>query len=258
MITCIAFHLLLAVLSSARFNAGFQIPERKLEQLEMLQVIPLAAPLHHVQGIDIQGDRIYVSSVDRATRKGYLHLLKLPSGEVVRQVEVQEGSRFHPGGIALSESFLWIPVAEYQRDSSSSIQQRDKTTLGLLYSFVVQDHIGCVAADQKRIIGGNWDSRQIYSWDLLGKLIEKKDNPSSTAYQDMKIVGELVASGALSRTEGSVDWLDPWSLQLQRRIRAGVTDRGVRFTNEGMAIRDGKLYLLPEDGPSRLFVFQLP
>ena len=26
---------------------------------------------------------------------------------------------------------------------------------------------------------------------------------------------------------------------------------------EGMAIADGKLYLLPEDGPSRLFVYSL-
>jgi hypothetical protein len=32
----------------------------------------------------------------------------------------------------------------------------------------------------------------------------------------------------------------------------------VRFTQEGMAFRKGKLYLLPEDGRSRLFVFQLP
>jgi hypothetical protein len=31
----------------------------------------------------------------------------------------------------------------------------------------------------------------------------------------------------------------------------------VILTHEGMAIAGGKLYLLPEDGPSRLFVYQL-
>ena len=42
-----------------------------------------------------------------------------------------------------------------------------------------------------------------------------------------------------------------------RRVRAGKTDRGVSLTNEGMTFRGGKLYLLPEDDPSRLFVFDL-
>jgi hypothetical protein len=32
----------------------------------------------------------------------------------------------------------------------------------------------------------------------------------------------------------------------------------VSYTHEGMAIRDGVLYLLPEDEPSRLFRFKLP
>jgi hypothetical protein len=40
--------------------------------------------------------------------------------------------------------------------------------------------------------------------------------------------------------------------------RHGLTDRGVRFSNEGMAIRDGILFLLPEDDPSRLFRYRLP
>jgi hypothetical protein len=30
------------------------------------------------------------------------------------------------------------------------------------------------------------------------------------------------------------------------------------YTNEGMTLRDGVLYLLPEDEPSRLFRFRLP
>jgi hypothetical protein len=32
----------------------------------------------------------------------------------------------------------------------------------------------------------------------------------------------------------------------------------VSFTNEGMTLRNGKLYLLPEDDPSRLYLFMPP
>jgi len=42
-----------------------------------------------------------------------------------------------------------------------------------------------------------------------------------------------------------------------KRVRMGNTDRGVPFTREGMAIRNGELVLLPEDGPSRLFFFNM-
>jgi hypothetical protein len=41
-------------------------------------------------------------------------------------------------------------------------------------------------------------------------------------------------------------------------MTAGMTDRGVRFNNEGMAIRGKRLYLAPEDGNTRVFVYRLP
>ena len=66
-----------------------------------------------------------------------------------------------------------------------------------------------------------------------------------------------MASGNLSRDLGAIDWIDLDRLRLLRRVTAGKTDRGVRYTNEGMAVRGDRLYLLPEDGPSRLFVFDL-
>ena len=54
---------------------------------------------------------------------------------------------------------------------------------------------------------------------------------------------------------GAIEWWDPKSWKMVRRITVGMTDRGKPFTHEGMAWRGGRLYLLPEDAPSRLFVF---
>jgi hypothetical protein len=149
-------------------------------------------------------------------------------------------------------------VAEYRRESTSVVQKRSQRTLAVEFQFEVADHIGCIAADADRLIGGNWDSRYFYEWDRRGRLLRRVANPTEVAYQDMKFDGaRLVASGVLPDRTGAVDWLDYPSLRLVRRIVAGSTDRGLLYTREGMAIRGQRLLLLPEDSPSRLFEFEV-
>ncbi len=247
---------LLALVASEALAA---VSEIALENLKKLDEIAIQAELDHVQGIDVRGEDLWISSVNREARRGWLHRVALPSGEAVRAVEVQQRERFHPGGVALDEDSIWVPVAEYKPLSSAVIQRRRADTLELEASFPVGDHIGCVAADGDRLVGGNWDSELFYEWDRQGRETSRKSRRTETHYQDLKLSGGLlVASGNLGPGRGSIDWLSPLTYTLRRRLIAGETDRGVRFTNEGMAVADGKLYLLPEDGPSRLFVFRLP
>ena len=222
------------------------------------QIIPLDGPLHHVQGIDIEIETLWVSSVDKDRRTGHLYRIALPSGKILQHTEVQDGPRYHPGGLSLDGEDLWLPVAEYRRSSTAQIQRRDKRTLRLLQSFPVADHIGCIAASSVKLYGGNWDSLDTYEWSKKGANTSKRTNITGTRYQDMKFAGNrLIAGGLRSKTQGAVDFLDPNSLDLRRRVDLGVTDRGVVFTNEGMAIKGATLYLLPEDDPSRLFSFKL-
>jgi hypothetical protein len=229
-----------------------------LETWTLLATIALRGTLHHVQGIDVEGSALWVSSVDGKAGKGYLTRFELPSGNLLAQVEVQRGRRVHPGGIALDGDSIWLPLAEYDRDGPTTMERRDKATLQLRGGFEVADHIGCVAVAGAELVGGNWDSRIIYRWSRDGRMLGRIDNPRPNAYQDLKFIdGMLVGSGKLSRTEGAIDWLKLPGLELSRRVTAGTTDRGVLFTNEGMTIRGGRLYLLPEDDPSRLFVYRM-
>src|SRR5262249_8287531 len=155
--------------------------------------------------------------------------------------------------------------AEYRRSSTAVIQRRDKRTLKLISSFTVDDHIGCIAATRGRLVAGNWDSRDLYQWDFAGRPIawtpggsNKRANPSAAGYQDMKFRGRLlIAWGVTSREEGVVDQLEWPSLRVVEQTRLGKTDKGVRYMNEGMTVRGKSLFLLPEDGPSRLFEFTL-
>jgi hypothetical protein len=196
--------------------------------------------------------------VDKAQRKGYLQEFSMATAEHIRTVDVAEGDRFHPGGISADGESLWVPVAEYRRDSSSVIQKRSVRTLELQYEFDVTDHIGCIAVAPEVLIGANWDSRDFYVWDHTGHLRRKVPNPTANAYQDIRFVdGRLVASGLLPDRKGAIDWLDYLSLRLIRRVTVGQTSRGVPYTSEGMAIRGDRILLLPEDSPSRLFQFSV-
>ena len=221
-------------------------------------VVPLLAPLKHVQGIETDGNRLWVSSVDKEAHTGHIHIFEIATGKMLRTVQVSKGEVYHPGGMAIDGKSLWVPVAEYKRIGRSVIEERDSETLELRSSFAVDDHIGCVAAGDGKIYGGNWDALKIYTWNTKGGLLEERVNPQKTHYQDMKLRGgKLVASGVVDKDSGAIDWLSVATLQLEKRVRAGKTDRNTLYTNEGMTVYGDRIYLLPEDGPSRLFVFRM-
>jgi hypothetical protein len=222
------------------------------------KTVVLQAEMDHVQGIEVDGNRLWVTWVDRKQKTGHLGEFELSTGKLLKSAPVHSGDQFHPGGLASDGGSLWIPVAEYRPNSSATIQRRNKNTLELETQFSASDHIGCVAVDSSRVYGGNWDSRQIYVWDRNGRLIETRENTSGTSFQDLKTHSGSLIGGGLRPGGGSIDWLDAKDLRLLRRIRAGKTDRGIALTHEGMAIAGDHLYLLPEDAPSRLFVFPLP
>src|SRR5215471_604014 len=111
----------------------------------LVRTLLLKGPTHHVQGIDFDAHTAWVSSVDSQSRKGFLQTFSFDSGTLLKTVEVQDGDRFHPGGIAVDGDSLWLPVAAYRAKSASIIQKRVKRTLKVTFQFAVADHIGCIA-----------------------------------------------------------------------------------------------------------------
>ena len=248
--------LLLSILATSPLA---QLPPDSPKAPDPVQLLTLQVTTAHVQGIDTDGVHLWVTSVDRARRKGYLQEFLLKDGTLVRGIELQDGDRYHPGGIAALADSIWIPVAEYKAGSTTLIQRRNKHTLELEFEFLVPDHIGCLAVTPDFLIGGNWDSREFYVWDHQGKLLRKVPSATANSYQDMKASGRfLIASGTLPGGRAAVDWLDVDDLQLVHRLHLGNTDAGEPLTREGMAILDHQLLLLPEDGASRLFTVAIP
>jgi hypothetical protein len=230
-----------------------------LDTTRALPVVNLKANTHHVQGIELHKGTLWLTSVEVKTRQGHLFQFHAKTGKLIREIEVQQADRFHPGGIQRDGQALWIPVAEYKRASTATIQKRDAKTLALLAEFPAQDHIGAIAVTPDSLIGANWNAEQFYVWTKSGQLKQTVNNPTGVAIQDMKFVnGVLIAGGLLKDGSGAIVWLSWPGLKELRRVTTGKTDRGVALTHEGLAVVGKYLYLLPEDSPSRLFAFETP
>ncbi|TGX52263.1 hypothetical protein E5A73_15805 [Sphingomonas gei] len=236
-----------------------------IEHAHLLDALNLEGELFHVQGLELDSQRIWVTSVDPNNRKGYIHEFDRRTGKLLRRLELTDGPRYHPGGISISGRSIWVPVAELKPNSSAVLVEVDADSLQIRRKIHVADHLGCVAASGRTLVAGNWDSALLYIFDLSDNARARTiPNPSPTRYQDMKFVdGQLVAGGSLSLWSGAVDWIDWPSMKLKRTLRAGAIGpvrpwgRGGPYTGEGMAIEGRELYVIPEDGPSRLFHFRL-
>lgn len=256
---------LLLLASSLSVAAAPGQPRSAIERARMLGELKLRGELFHVQGLDLDATRVWVTSMDGARHKGYLHEFDRRTGKFLRRLELTDGARYHPGGISLSGGSIWVPVAELRPDSSAVLMEIDAATLKVRRRIPVADHLGCVAASGRTLVAGNWDSRLLYVFDLAKRgSVRVVRNPSPTRHQDMKFVdGQLVAAGSLGWLSGAVDFIDWPSMKLARTLRAGAIGtvrpfgRGGPYTGEGMAIAGRELYVVPEDGPSRMFHFRL-
>ena len=236
-----------------------------IEHSRLVGTLKLKGELFHVQGVELDGEHIWVTSVDRDNRKGYIHEFDRATGEFLRRVELTDGLRYHPGGISIHDGSIWVPVAEMKPRSSAVLVEIDKESLQIRRRIHVADHLGCVAASDGMLIAGNWDSRLLYIIDPTGAApVRFVRNPTRTRYQDMKLIaGQLVAGGLLTSRSGTIDWFEWPTMRPLRTLRTGATTGADpkldprAYNAEGMTLEGRDLYLVPEDGPSRMFHFRI-
>jgi len=263
MLKPILFTLLIALPLAAQQSS---LPT-SVQNTLLVEITPLDGTVYHVQGVDLDKDHIWVTSVDGEAHKAWLHEFNRKTAKLEHQIELTDGARYHAGGFSLYGNSIWIPVAEDKPHSTAVLIELDKHKLTIKRKIFVPDHIGCLAVTENTLVAGNWDSRQLYVFNMKGKQLRVIDTPPNTSYQDIKIDGGfLVGANSPSETVGSVDWYEwpstssstlPQSFQPVRSLRAGITARKRILTGEGMAIKGNDLYLLPEDNPTRLFHFKV-
>ncbi len=259
----LTLHLALIV-SALNAAPAVEVSPRVVE-LTLIDSQPIDHATHHVQGLAVTAGSFWISSVDRAAKKGFVYRVDRATGKIVAERELALGAQFHPGGIDLAGDDLWVPVAEYRPRSSTTVLRLDPTTLATKGSFTVDDHIGCVTMAGEELLAANWDARVFYRLSAAGKKLGQIDNPRPAKYQDLKMLGGLILACGTELIEGQqrpvVDRLDVATLKLASRwqptgqLRTG----GSNFCREGCAVLGESLFLMPEDGPNTtIYRFAVP
>jgi hypothetical protein len=139
---------------------------------KLVASVPIAFRTFHPQGMVKIGETFFVSSVevrDRAAGKGIGHLYKIDrAGNLVADLTLGEGNIYHPGGIDYDGTSIWVPVAEYRRDSRSIVYRVDPQAMKATEVLRFADHIGAIVhnTDDHTLHGMSWGSRRFYRWTL--------------------------------------------------------------------------------------------
>lgn len=225
---------------------------------KLIREVSLQFDTYHVQGLDLTEQFYFVTSVDTEQRRGWLFKINRQDASLNSKIELTDGTLVHPGGVQFDGHYLWVPNAEYRRESRTMIYAVDPDSLEIRRSFLVDDHIGAIASDGKNLLYGvNWDALHFYTWDFDGYQTSKVDSPTSMAYQDIKyLAGKLLCSG--HKDDNSViDIIDPENWTLVKRIDLPRGGWKNTLSREGMTY-NGNLYFLPDDGPeSNIMIFTL-
>jgi hypothetical protein len=71
-------------------------------------------------------DALYDFALDRSPGAGRGWLFKFDAtGHLLGQLELTDGTKYHPGGIDYDGHSIWVPVAEYRPNSTSHIYRVD-------------------------------------------------------------------------------------------------------------------------------------
>lgn len=261
----------------------------------LVQKIECQFNTYHPQGLLKIGDYFIISSVqvlepvqlyahpdeqgcDRSTGRGIGHLFKVDGdGRLIKELELVEGSQYHPSGIDFDGSHFWVSLAEYRPNSRSTLFKVDPDLNQAEKMFTVQDHIGTLAynRDSEQVYGFSWGSRRVYCWTTSGIELCRYNNPSHFLdYQDAKYVGEdLVLASGLNKwlISGSGDprtveigglaLIRPSDGKIVHEIPLNLYGReGGTITRNPMDV-DGedqslKFYFAPEDNRTTLYVYR--
>ena len=237
--------------------------------------------LLHTQGLYVT-ERHYLVTGRRESipRRAYLLRFDRMTGDVeqvdITPAKTQGETLDHPGGVDVDEAGdVWIPLSTSHRRGPSRIcryrvdPERPLAELTMVSSFEVDDHIGAVCClSQQQLLGANWDSLELTVWQHDGRHVSRAmqaafiaGGSGRIAVQDWKRWRDDTVANADWVLLGGLDKAATPATSVvqlveiasgQGKVVAAQTllprdDTARPVTNEGMAVYDGRVYLLPED-----------
>jgi hypothetical protein len=271
---------------------------------KLVDSVPLQARTWHPEGIVKLGDRWIVSSVqvteptvkypdgqiidgtDRTPGAGFGHVMSFDAHGVLladRVLNPPGALEYHPGGLDYDGRRIWVTLAQYRPNSTSTFMRVDPRTLAATPMLRAHDHFGGVVNDtaRGRLVTLNWGSRAGSSWRIpprprLAGFARPRSvvlNPSHFVdYQDCKYLGPvprerhpLMLCGGITQYGtfqlGGLALLDTktlapvWEVPITLLSPAGnvVTRNPIDVDVVAGRLR---LYLAPDDDATTVFTYE--
>ncbi|MBN1114052.1 MAG: hypothetical protein JXA66_01795 [Oligoflexia bacterium] len=190
-------------------------PPFDLENWEHAYHLKLNFDTYHPQGLIKMGKRFYLSTYDMDNEQGYVIEFD-GNGNQTNKIKMGKKPRYHTSGLDSDGRYIWIAMSERRKNSTAEFFIIEPETMKVEpvtdwngNPYVFDDHIGTLAFDVENnlLIGFNWDSVNIYTWDfswssdgvpsLDAASVKKYRNAGGVAYQDCKYFsfGEILCCG---------------------------------------------------------------
>jgi len=297
-----------AALAAAQPDVRSTVAERVMtltrdSPWKLVDSVPIRFTTHHPQGMVKIGSTLFVSSVeikvrtarfpqpvkgfDRDAGEGAGHLFKIDmAGNLIADLNLGEGTVYHPGGIDYDGKHIWAPVAEYRPDSRSIVYRIDPVTMKATEVFRFADHIGAIVhnTDDNTLHGVSWGSRRFYRWTLDGnggvtnagvppERLRTLNASHYLDYQDCKYAGRrrMLCTGVteMRRTPDASPFrlggIDLVSLADGRPVHQVPvllwTAGGLDMTHNPVWLSPSdtglRAYFMPEDDKSTLYIYEV-
>lgn len=302
----IVISLLLAACSASRVATPIAKQSKQLlaslqstdpNEWELVKTIDLRFDTYHPQGLLKVGDTFYITTVkvdrrprysrngkqisvtDEGAGKGYLMQFDA-EGNLLKQIELCEGTIFHPGGMDFDGQYIWVPITKYYPYSRSLIVRVDAATHKVEKLCYIDDSIGAIVhdTDNRIIVGANWDADEFLTWRLNRKgqiiddrlTVEQRRTPNTAqhlAIQDSKYLGngKMVGFGLKRTAEGTKGGFEIIDTRTFAKLHS--TDITLRTTRRKAFLTGNpstievvgdklQLYFAPEDNRTTLYIYQ--
>ena len=263
---------------------------------QLVESIDLKFDTYHPQGMLKVDDTFYITTVkverrprytrqgkqvsvmDEGAGKGYLMQFDA-GGNLLKCIELCEGTIFHPGGMDFDGRYIWVPITKYYPYSRSLIVRVDVRSHQVEKVCYVDDSIGAIIhdTDNNILVGANWDADEFLTWQLDSAL-EVKDaeltaaerrhanTAKHLAIQDSKYIGggKMVGFGLKNGPKGRVGGFDVIDTRTFEKLRSADIElrtprKSIVSGNPSTIEIVGdkmRLYFAPEDNKTTLYIYQ--
>jgi hypothetical protein len=271
---------------------------------KLVDSVRLQAETWHTEGIVKFGDEWIVSSVqvteptvkypngqiiegtDRTPGAGFGHLMRFDAdGRLLsdRVLNAPGALEYHPGGLDYDGRSVWVTLAQYRPNSTSTFLRIDPLTLAATPLLHAHDHFGGVVDDtiRHRLVTLNWGSRAASSWrfrprpslDAFTQPLSVVRNPSHFVdYQDCKYLGRVpderhpaMLCGGITQYGtfqlGGVALIDTKTLSPVWEVPITILSPAGNVVTRNpidVDVVDGRLrlYLAPDDDATTVFTYE--